>query len=348
MKKMKNIAGSWKSEDGRPKIEAESRGQSGPAVSNRGFYFVCPAVVAHTGKENIEYRISNNESGSGKREAGSWKSEDGRPKTEAGSQGQSGPAVCNRGLYFVCPAVAAHTGKENEEYRMMNIESKRNIPVRCTFGFNRISSATKVIGALHLRFPTSSTAISERAAAPRNLCSFGYHPSEIKVHRTEILNVVSSNPKGLDILPRGVKPGAGFDFNAVRNNERLIINNQYKIINIQKGWNNPAGDNTAGNDIPPPSPSGEVSLPPPLWGGREGLPPLWGGREGLPPRLPRGGFFGDSPGAAAITSNVLYSSPRASLTRSACKVLPVINRFSSFSPFRGGCREEAFIQKGGT
>ena len=113
--------------------------------------------------------------------------------------------------------------------------------------------------------------------------------------------------------------------------------------NIQKGWNNPAGDNTAGNDIPtisptpleevtcrqagmvetflPPSPSGEgwgeVPLPPPLWGGREGLPPLWGGREGLslwggregrPPRLPRGGFnSGDFPGAAAITRGTMFN-----------------------------------------
>ncbi len=302
-----------------------------------------------------------NIAGSWKLEEGSRKLEDGRRKTEAGSQGQSGPVVYNRGLYFVCPAVAAHTGKENEEYRMMNIESERNIPVRCTFGFNRIFSATKVIGALHLRFPTSGIAISERAAAPRNLCSNGYRPSEIKVHRTEILNRnnkhrisnVESERNNLQTNPYGQYP---------------IFNNQQSITNIQHEWNNPAGDNTVGNDIPPPSPSGEVSLPPPLWGGREGLPPLWGGREGrpplwggreglplfgggpegLPPRLPRGGFFGDSPGAAAITSNVLYSSPRASLTRSACKVLPVINRFSSFSPFRGGCREVAFIQKGGT
>ncbi len=76
----------------------------------------------------------------------------------------------------------------NEEYRMLNKEHKNNIPVRCTFGFNRIFSATKVTGATHLRFPTSGTAISKRAAAPRNLCSFGYRPSEMKVHSTEILN----------------------------------------------------------------------------------------------------------------------------------------------------------------
>jgi hypothetical protein len=63
-----------------------------------------------------------------------------------------------------------------------------NIPVRCTFGFNRIFSATKVTGATHLRFRTSGTVISERAAAPRNLCSFGYRPSEMKVYSTEILN----------------------------------------------------------------------------------------------------------------------------------------------------------------
>jgi hypothetical protein len=47
----------------------------------------------------------------------------------------------------------------NEEYRMLNKEHENNIPVRCTFDFNRIFSATKVIGATHLRFRTSGTAI---------------------------------------------------------------------------------------------------------------------------------------------------------------------------------------------
>ncbi len=63
MKEMKNIAGSWKleegsrkSEDRSRKTEAGSQGQSVPVVYNRVLYFVCPAVVAHTGKENIEYR----------------------------------------------------------------------------------------------------------------------------------------------------------------------------------------------------------------------------------------------------------------------------------------------------
>ena len=68
------------------------------------------------------------------------------------------------------------------------MRDENNIPVRCTFGFNRIFSATKVTGATHLRFRTSDTAISERAAAPRNLCSLGYRPSDMKVHSTEILN----------------------------------------------------------------------------------------------------------------------------------------------------------------
>ena len=68
------------------------------------------------------------------------------------------------------------------------MRDENNIPVRCTFGFNRIFSATKVTGATHLRFRTSGTVISERAAAPRNLCSFVYRPSEMKVHSTEILN----------------------------------------------------------------------------------------------------------------------------------------------------------------
>jgi hypothetical protein len=166
----------------------------------------------------------------------------------------------------------------NDEHRITNIEAGRNIAVRCTFGFNRISSATKVIGATHLS--------------------------------------LAANPDGAHSAISGCT--------AIAPSYRIVIH-------------------TAGNDIPtisptpleevtcrqagmvetflPPSPSGEgwgeVSLPPPLWGGREGLPPLWGGREGLsplggweghPPRLPRGGFnSGDIPGAAAITRGTMFN-----------------------------------------
>jgi len=81
MKKMKNIGRSGKH-------EARSQAQTRPAVpipiaigtigSNRGLYFVCPAVGANTEGENNEYRITNIESGSRKSEVGRQKSEDRR------------------------------------------------------------------------------------------------------------------------------------------------------------------------------------------------------------------------------------------------------------------------------
>jgi hypothetical protein len=132
MKKMKNIGRSGKH-------EARSQAQTRPAVpipiaigtigSNRGLYFVCPAVGANTEGENNEYRITNIESGSRKSEVGRQKSEDGRRKSEVRrqktvpyfpSKGRTGLFLISRRkagqAYFLFP------GKENKEYRISNKE----------------------------------------------------------------------------------------------------------------------------------------------------------------------------------------------------------------------------------
>jgi hypothetical protein len=77
--------------------------------------------------------------------------------------------------------------KENNEHRITNAESGKNIPVRCTCVFHWYSSATNITGALHLEFQTSFAAIGETAAAPRKICSPASHPSGKKVQRTETL-----------------------------------------------------------------------------------------------------------------------------------------------------------------
>ncbi len=235
----------------------------------------------------------------------------------------------------------------NIEHRITNIESGRNIPVRCTFGFNRISSAANIDGAAHLRFAisdtaineiftTSGTAINEKAAAPQNICSFGYRPSGTKVHSTEILNRNDEHRITNIESGRNIAVRCTFGFNRISSATKVIGATHLSLAANPDGAHSAISGCTAiapsyrivihtdENDIPtisptpleevtcrqagmvetflPPSPSGEgwgeVSLP----------PPLWGGREGRPPRLPRGGFnSGDFPGAAAITRGTMFN-----------------------------------------
>ena len=76
----------------------------------------------------------------------------------------------------------------NEEYRIANKGSGKNIPVLRTLGYYAVSYSTNFTGALHLGFQTAGTAIKEPAAAPRNICRTADYSSERKVHRTETLN----------------------------------------------------------------------------------------------------------------------------------------------------------------
>jgi hypothetical protein len=91
-------------------------------------------------------------------------------------------------IYFLFPE------KGNIEHRIMNNESERKIPVRCTSPFYALSSATNIAGALHLGFQTAGTAIGETAAAPRNtlsgnrrICSCEYRALRKKVQSIETL-----------------------------------------------------------------------------------------------------------------------------------------------------------------
>src|SRR5690606_21089369 len=59
----------------------------------------------------------------------------------------------------------------NEEYRIMNVESGKNIPVLRTLGYYAISYSTKITGALHLGFQTTGTAINDTMTTPRNILS---------------------------------------------------------------------------------------------------------------------------------------------------------------------------------
>ena len=163
-----------------------------------------PSGELKTKKENMEYRMLNNESGRKNPVRGRSIPGGLHVYSQPVSRENSGPAVpiaigSNRGLYLKWSVVAK------------NAESENNIPVLCTSGLHWNSSATKITGALHPGFQTTGTAINntaaaprntlsgiqwicrtsngETAAAPRNLCSSTEHrTTEKKVQRTETLN----------------------------------------------------------------------------------------------------------------------------------------------------------------
>ncbi|NLB54941.1 MAG: hypothetical protein GX811_04110, partial [Lentisphaerae bacterium] len=80
-----------------------------------------------------------------KRRAQKAKGEERRAESKREQELRFVTADCNlHGL----PALLTQKEKTgNDEHRITNIESGRNIPVRCTFGFNRISSAANIDGA---------------------------------------------------------------------------------------------------------------------------------------------------------------------------------------------------------
>ena len=110
---------------------------------------------------NIEYRITNNESGS---------------------------------FLGILVSYFLFSSFRNNEPRIRNVESGKNIPVLRTSGFNEVSLATKLVGATHLGIQTAGTAIGKTAAAPRNtlsgnrrICRNEYSSSGKKVRSTETL-----------------------------------------------------------------------------------------------------------------------------------------------------------------
>jgi hypothetical protein len=107
------------------------------------------------------------------------------------------------GLNLTCSAEAKKSNRKcrisnkqysmvNAEWRMMNKESGNNIPVLRTSGYNAVPYSTNITGALHLGFQTTSAAISETAAAPRNICRTAGHPSGKKVQSTETLKGITA------------------------------------------------------------------------------------------------------------------------------------------------------------
>jgi hypothetical protein len=145
MKKMNNIAGSWKSEVGSRKTEAGRRlpaGQAGKLEAESSCFLTCNsnflASLSHfikgdesrfigtegvrnpkpeTLKENKEYRITLPGLLTGNVESGSWKTEDWRPKFEAGRF--SGTPVPHF-LFLISYFLFLRNGKINVKYPIIN------------------------------------------------------------------------------------------------------------------------------------------------------------------------------------------------------------------------------------
>ena len=128
----------------------------------------------------------------------------------------------------------------NEEYRIANKGSGKNIPVLRTLGYYAVSYSTNFTGALHLGFQTASTAISDTAAALRNTLSGNRRicrtsngetaaaPQNIFFGNRRILN------EKLAAAPRNICRTAGHPSGKkVQRTETLNRNVEYRITNIQ-------------------------------------------------------------------------------------------------------------------
>ncbi len=260
MKKMKNIAGS--------RLPA---GQAGKLEEGKSCFLTC--------NSNFPAPLSSFIKGDESRFIGT-----GGPKVKApGTRRKE-----NKKYRISLPGLL--TG--NDECRMMNNESGRNIPVRCTSGINAFSSATNISGATHLGFQTANAAFSGIAAAPRNLCSSKDCHSEKKVQRTETLKENKEYRISLPGLLTGNDECRMMNDESGRNILHWSPYGQYPILSegVLRDNNQYSTTTTTTTTITTTS------------------------KYKANPLLPRGRFYsGDCPGAAAITIFYsLFSSSRVS------------------------------------